>query len=80
MTAPETKTRCSADCTWGEGPDVLVTISPRLAYPLMQVADGEYSYGLTTFEAKMLVNALNASIEKAENYEAGLRALSTDPL
>jgi hypothetical protein len=70
----KTKTRCSAECTWGDGPDILVTISPRLAYPLMQVADGQYSYGLTVFEAKLLMNDLNAAIEKAEAYEATFHA------
>jgi hypothetical protein len=73
------KTVAGAPCTWSDGPDVLVTVDIGNTFLLAQVAANRYSFGLTVFGAKMLMNELNAAIHEAEEAErAFLAAHSAD--
>lgn len=69
-------TSVRAECTWGEGPDVLVIIPTGIAphghydYPVMAVANG-HSFGLRAEEARALAATLMTAATAAEELQRG---------
>lgn len=57
-----------AECTWGEGPDVLMTVSLKNAWVALDPPDAG-SFGLTGAEARRLAAELLVSAERVEEYE-----------
>jgi hypothetical protein len=58
----------SAACTWGDGPDVLVTIAAenKSRYRLRLYGHGGGSFGLTAAESRRLAAELLASADHAD--------------
>lgn len=54
------------ECTWGDGPDVLIVIPPQqMPYPLRRHANGEHSFGLSIVQAWALAAALARAADEA---------------
>lgn len=60
-----------AECTWGDGPDVLVVVAGIniSGFSLSQHANGDHSFGLTSDEAKHLAAQLLTSAERADELD-----------
>ena len=73
-----------AECTWGEGPDVLIVLSGvhtagahlpaghlhQTYSTLVRHPDGKWSFGLTAPEAKSLAAELLVEVARVERFEA----------
>lgn len=59
-----------AECTWGDGPDVLVVVvdTPSIGYPFVLMPDGNATFGLTRAEARGLAAELLIAAETADDY------------
>ena len=56
------KPKIEAECTWGDGPDILIKVNTNL--------DAINSFDMSIREAKQLVEKLLFEIGKAEELEA----------
>lgn len=72
----------TAECTWGDGPDVLVSISreSRSGYGLVTYTESESaehqgSFGLTSREARALAGSLKRAADRADKLERDLKSM-----
>jgi hypothetical protein len=75
-----------AECTWGEGPDVLVVLTGvhtagahlpaghrhQGYYTLVRHPDGKWSFGMSIEETKTLVSELLIAVKQAEELDAAV--------
>jgi len=62
-----------AECTWGDGPDVLVVVPQGSRYAMMAV-DGGHSFGMESRAARALAESLLKAADIADELERGLVA------
>lgn len=66
------------ECTWGDGPDVLITVdNSKTNYPIVEHINTNFaSFGITANEAIDLAMGLRAAAERCIELENGLRDLN----